>query len=27
MPEPFTSPAVVVGVDGSRAGVRAALWA
>ena len=27
MPEPFTAPAVVVGVDGSRAGVRAALWA
>ena len=27
MPEPFTSPAVVIGVDGSRAGVRAALWA
>ena len=30
MPEhsgPFTPPAVVVGVDGSRAGVRAAVWA
>lgn len=24
---PFTAPAVVVGIDGSRAGVRAALWA
>lgn len=28
MPEtPFTAPAVVVGIDGSRAGIRAALWA
>lgn len=27
MPEPFTPPSIVVGVDGSRAGIRAALWA
>ncbi|MBB3602991.1 nucleotide-binding universal stress UspA family protein [Mycolicibacterium sp. BK556] len=27
MPEPFTPPSIVVGVDGSRAAVRAALWA
>jgi nucleotide-binding universal stress UspA family protein len=27
MPEPFTPPSVVVGVDGSRGAVRAALWA
>jgi nucleotide-binding universal stress UspA family protein len=27
MAEPFTPPSIVVGVDGSRAGVRAALWA
>lgn len=27
MPEPFTPPAIVVGVDGSRGAVRAALWA
>lgn len=27
MPEPFTPPAIVVGVDGSRAAVRAAVWA
>ncbi|MCX2931310.1 universal stress protein [Mycobacterium sp. CVI_P3] len=27
MPEPFTPPSIVVGVDGSRAAVRAAVWA
>jgi nucleotide-binding universal stress UspA family protein len=27
MAEPFTAPSIVVGVDGSRVGVRAALWA
>ncbi|AQT79282.1 universal stress protein UspA [Mycolicibacterium litorale] len=27
MPEPFTPPSIVVGVDGSRGAVRAALWA
>jgi len=27
MPEPFVPPAIVVGVDGSRAAVRAAVWA
>ncbi len=27
MAEPFTPPSIVVGVDGSRVGVRAALWA
>lgn len=27
MTEPFTPPAIVVGIDGARAGLRAALWA
>ncbi|AKK28780.1 universal stress protein [Mycobacterium sp. EPa45] len=27
MPEPYTSPSIVVGVDGSRGAVHAALWA
>ncbi|TGD87944.1 universal stress protein [Mycolicibacterium sp. CH28] len=27
MPEPFTPPSIIVGVDGSRGAVRAALWA
>ncbi|WP_163746063.1 universal stress protein [Mycolicibacterium helvum] len=27
MPEPFTTPAIVVGIDGSRGAVLAALWA
>ncbi len=27
MPEPFTPPSIVVGIDGSRGAVRAALWA
>jgi nucleotide-binding universal stress UspA family protein len=27
MPEPFTQPSIIVGVDGSRGAVRAALWA